>query len=122
MFKVFDYFYYRMLIRYGKQKWRSNPCSSASIFLCIIQTLIAYCIFMFFRPLFVSDAANLKGWILAISIVVVMLSLYLFNYHRYKNRNEEIKEKYKDCKANKWFKDWMLFLLMLLLYFLPFLV
>jgi len=77
---------------------------------------------MFFRPLFVSDAATLKGWILAISIVVVMLSLYLFNYHRYKNRNEEIKEKYKDCKANKWFKDWMLFLLMLLLYFLPFLV
>jgi hypothetical protein len=53
---------------------------------------------MFFRPLFVSNAATLKGWILAISIVVVMLSLYLFNYHRYKNRDEEIKEKYKDCK------------------------
>ena len=122
MFRIFDYIYYRLLKQYSKQKWRSNPCSSASIFLCIIQTLIAYCIFMFFRPLFVSDAATLKGWILAISIVVVMLSLYLFNYHRYKNRNEEIKEKYKDCKANKWFKDWMLFLLMLLLYFLPFLL
>ena len=51
-----------------------------------------------------------------------MVSLYLFNYHRYKNRDEEIKEKYKDSKANKWFKDWMFFLLMLLLFFLPFLV
>ena len=122
MFKVFDYFYYRMLIQYSKQKWRSNPCSSASIFLCIIQTLIVYCIFMFFRQLFVSNAATLKGWILAISIVVVMLSLYLFNYHRYKNRDEEIKEKYKDCKANKWFKLWMFPLIILLLYFLPFIV
>jgi hypothetical protein len=77
---------------------------------------------MFFRPLLVSDPAALKGKLLGISIAVVMVSIYLFNYHRYKNRDEEIKEKYKDCKANKWFKDWMFFLLMLLLYFLPFLV
>ena len=122
MFRIFDYIYYRLLKQYSKQKWRSNPCSSASIFLCIIQALLVYCIFMFLRPLFVSNAEDLKGIVLAISIAVVMLSLYLFNYHRYKNRDEEIKEKYKDCKANKWFRDWMLFLLMLLLYFLPFLV
>ena len=122
MFRVFDYFYYRMLIQYSKQKWNNNPCSSASLFLCLIQLLVAYCIFMFLRPLFVSNVENLKGRILAISIAVVMLSLYLFNYHRYKNRDEEIKGKYKDCKANRWFKDWMFFLLMLLLFFLPFLV
>ena len=122
MFRIFDYIYYRLLKQYSKQKWRSNPCSSASIFLCIIQTLIVYCIFMFFRPLLVSDPATLKGKLLAIIIAVVMVSLYLFNYHRYKNRDEEIKAKYKNCKANKWFKLWMLFPLMILLYFLPFLV
>ncbi len=122
MFRIFDYIYYRLLKQYSKQKWRSNPCSSASIFLCIIQTLIVYCIFMFFRPLLVSDPATLKGKLLAIIIAVVMVSLYLFNYHRYKNRDEEIKSKYKNCKANKWFKLWMLFPLMILLYFLPFLV
>ena len=122
MFKVFDYFYYRMLIQYTKQKWNNNPCSSASFFLCLIQLLIVYCIFMYLRPLLVSDPATLKGKLLAIIIAVVMVSLYLFNYHRYKNRDEEIKEKYKDSKANKWFKDWMFFLLMLLLFFLPFLV
>ena len=122
MFRIFDYFYYRMLIQYSKQKWNSNPCFSASVFLCAIQTLVLYCIFMFLRPFLVSDPATLKGKLLAIIIAVVMVSLYLFNYHRYKNRDEEIKEKYKDSKANKWFKDWMFFLLMLLLFFLPFLV
>ena len=122
MFRIFDYFYYRLLKQYSKQKWNSNPCSSASIFLCAFQTLVLYCIFMFFRPLLVSDPATLKGKLLAIIIAVVMVSLYLFNYHRYKNRDEEIKAKYKNCKANKWFKLWMLFPLMILLYFLPFLV
>ena len=111
-----------MLIQYSKQKWNSNPCSSASIFLCAFQTLVLYCIFMFFRPLLVSDPATLRGKLLGISIAVVMVSLYLFNYHRYKNRDKEIKAKYKNCKANRWFKLWMLFLLMLLLYFLPFLI
>ena len=122
MFRIFDYFYYRLLIQYSKQKWNNNPCFSASIFLCAFQTLVLYCIFMFFRPLLVSDPATLKGKLLGICIAVVMLSLFLFNYHRYKNRDKEIKAKYKNCKANKWFKLWMLFPLMFLLYFLPFLV
>ena len=122
MFKVFDYIYYRLFKQYSKQKWNSNPCSSASIFLCAFQTLVLYCIFMFFRPLLVSDPATLRGKLLGISIAVVMVSLYLFNYHRYKNRDKEIKAKYKNCKANRWFKLWMFPLLILLLYFLPFIV
>jgi heme/copper-type cytochrome/quinol oxidase subunit 2 len=77
---------------------------------------------MFLRPLLVSDPATLKGKLLAIIIAVVMVSLYLFNYHRYKNRDEEIKEKYKDSKANKWFKLWMFPIIILLLYFLPFII
>lgn len=122
MFRIFDYIYYRLFKQYSKQKWNSNPCSSASIFLCAFQTLVLYCIFMFFRPLLVSDPATLRGKLLGISIAVVMVSLYLFNYHRYKNRDKEIKAKYKNCKANRWFKLWMLFPLMLLLYFLPFII
>ena len=122
MFRIFDYIYYRLFKQYSKQKWNSNPCSSASIFLCAFQTLVLYCIFMFFRPLLVSDPATLRGKLLGISIAVVMVSLYLFNYHRYKKRDKEIKAKYKNCKANRWFKLWMLFPLMLLLYFLPFII
>ncbi len=64
----------------------------------------------------------LNGKIVVFSIAAVMTSFYLFNYHRYKNRDEEIKEKYKDSKANKWFKLWMFPLIILLLYFLPFIV
>ena len=98
MFRIFDYIYYRLFKQYSKQKWNSNPCSSASIFLCAFQTLVLYCIFMFFRPLLVSDPATLRGKLLGISIAVVMVSLYLFNYHRYKNRDKEIKAKYKKGK------------------------
>ena len=64
----------------------------------------------------------LNGKIVIIGIAIVMTSFYLFNYHRYKNRDEEIKKKYKDCKANRWFKVWMLFPLIFLLYFLPFII
>ncbi len=104
------------------QKWNDNPRSSASLYLCAIQVLVVYCIFMFIKPFIIPNEAVLDGKLVAICIAVVMTSIYLFNYHRYKNRDEEIKEKYKNCKANKWFKIWMFPLLILLLYFLPFIV
>ena len=122
MFKISDYLYYRLLIQYSKQNWDYNPCSSASLFLCAIQSLVVYCIFMFIRPLIIPKEMVLNGKIVAICIVAVMTSFYLFNYHRYKNRDEEIKEKYKDSKANKWFKLWMFPIIILLLYFLPFII
>lgn len=77
---------------------------------------------MFLRPLVVPNEAVLNGITVAISIAVVMVSIYLLNYHRYKNRDEEIKEKYKDNKANRWFKLWLLIPLIFLLYLLPFIV
>ena len=122
MFKISDYLYYRLLIQYSKQKWKNNPCFSASIFLCAIQSLVVYCIFMFIRPLIIPKEMVLNGKIVIICIAAVMISFYLFNYHRYKNRDKEIKAKYKNCKANKWFKLWMLFPLIFLLYLLPFIV
>lgn len=54
--------------------------------------------------------------------IAVMVSFYVFDYFRYKNRAKELEKKYKDSKANKWFKLWMLFVLMWLLFLLPFLV
>ena len=122
MFKISDYLYYRLLIQYSKQKWNNNPCFSASIFLCAIQSLVVYCIFMFIRPLIIPKEMVLNGKIVIICIAAVMISFYLFDYHRYKNRDEEIKEKYKDSKANKWFKLWMFPIIILLLYFLPFII
>lgn len=122
MFKISDYLYYRLLIQYSKQAWNSNPCSSACLFLCVIQSLIVYCVFMFLRPLVVPNGVVLNGITVAISIAVVMVSIYLLNYHRYKNRDEEIKEKYRDNKANRWFKLWLLIPLIFMLYLLPFIV
>lgn len=57
-----------------------------------------------------------------VAAIVVMVSLYVFDYSRYKNKATELERKYKDSKANKWFKLWMLFVLMWLLFLLPFLV
>ncbi len=122
MFKISDYLYYRLLIQYSKQKWNSNPCSSASLFLGIIHSYVVYCILMFIRPLIIPEGMVLNRTIVVICIAVVMTSFYLFNYRRYKDRDKEIKEKYKNCKANKWFKVWMLFPLIFLLYFLPFII
>lgn len=122
MFKISDYLYYRLLIQCYKQEWNDNPCSSAFLFLCAIQSLVVYCILMFIKPLIIPKEMVLNGKIVVFCIAAVMTSFYLFNYHRYKNRDEEIKEKYKDSKANKWFKLWMFPLIILLLYFLPFIV
>ena len=122
MFKISDYLYCRLLIQYSKQKWNDNPRSSASLFLCAIQSLVVYCIFMFVKPFIIPIGTVLNGKIVIIGIALVMTSFYLFNYHRYKNRDKEIKAKYKNCKANRWFKLWMLFPLIFLLYFLPFII
>ena len=122
MFRIFDYIYYRLFKQYSKQKWNSNPCASACLFLCTIQFLIVYCICMFFRPIFVPEGSDPNRTVTFVAAIVVMVSLYVFDYSRYKNKATELERKYKDSKANKWFKLWMLFVLMWLLFLLPFLV
>ena len=48
---------------------------------------------MFIKPLFIPKEMVLNGKIVVFCIAAVMTSFYLFNYHRYKNRDEEIKVK-----------------------------
>ena len=122
MFKISDYLYYRLLIQYSKQKWNNNACINACLFLCSIQFLIVYCICMFIRPLLVPEGSAPNKTITLAVAIGIMVFFYVFDYFRYKNKAKELEEKYKDCKANKWFKLWMLFVFMWLLFLLPFLV
>lgn len=96
---VFDYIYYRLLKQYSKQKWNNNPCASACLFLCTIQFLIVYCICMFFRPIFVPEGSDPNRTVTFVAAIVVMVSLYVFDYSRYKNKATELERKYSSCQA-----------------------
>ena len=77
---------------------------------------------MFLRPILVGKGQVLNRYLVLACTIITAAAIYLFDYHRYKNRDEEIIDKYKNSKANKWFKLWMLFILIWLLFLLPFLV
>ena len=51
--------------------------------------------------------------------VVILISLFLFNRYRYRHKLETIISKYKKCPGNKWFKIWMIAVIMMVLLLSP---
>lgn len=118
---ISDYLFYRFHEQYGKRGEGSNPCFSASLFLSAFYCLVLYNVLMFFRILFPNKIISNTTIGKFIVLMVLFLLQFLISRH-YKPKIEELKSKYKDHPANKWFKPWMMVLLYVLLFFFPVLV
>ena len=119
---IIDYLFYRIYEQqYGQVGECTRSCFSASLLLSLIFYIGFYDILMLFRIIFpIKVISNTP-----IGKIVALGMLFLFQYliyHHYKPKVEELQEKYKNHIANKWFKVWMLFPLIVLMVFFPFLV
>lgn len=118
---IIDYIFFKLHEQYSKQKWNNNPCSSASLFLSGMELLVAYCLVMFVR--IVIPQWQLQNRTIAVIIVFsAMFIVYRMNYRYYKPKIEVLQEKYKNHKANRWFKSWMVFVIMIFLFVFPILL
>ena len=118
---ITDYIFYKLHEQYSKQKWNDNPCSSAAWFLSIIQMMAIYCVAMFAQKV-IPQFSFQNRTVVVIAYFSIAFLLYRIDYHYFKPRIETIYEKYKDHRANRWFRVWMLFPLLFFMVFLPFLL
>lgn len=118
---ITDYVFYKLHEQYSKQKWNTNPCSSASLFLSGMELLVAYCVVMVARIVIPQWQPQNRS-IVVIIFFSAMFIVYRINYRYYKPRIELLQEKYTNYKANRWFKSWMVLVIMIFLFVFPILL
>lgn len=118
---ITDYIFYKLHEQYSKQKWNTNPCSSASLFLSGMELLVVYCVVMIIR-IVIPQWQPQNRTVAVIVFFSAMFIAYRINYQYYKPRVEVLREKYTNHKANRWFKNWMVFVIMIFLFVFPILL
>jgi hypothetical protein len=122
---MFDYIFYRLYTFYDKKEKGSTPISTAAMYLSFLQILIVFFLYMIFNITLNGKIAlkeiPINGTYLKIGIVVLALSLDVFNYIIYKRKHKTLVDKFRNHPLNKKFKVWMLYILGAGLFLLPFL-
>lgn len=122
---MFDYIFYRFYTLY-KKKEGFRYLSSASSAITFIQITLLFSVVLTFNILTSGLIPFDKLWgDTAIDYIIVgalVLLLDLFNYLKYKKKKTSILIRYKNHRANKWFRNWMLFLIPILIVTFPFIV
>jgi uncharacterized membrane protein len=118
---MFDYIYYRLYKVY-KEKEHDTIGYAAAIAFSLIQLLIAFSIFIMLDMIFPRVLSDWLSEIIGkIGTVVVAIpltvTLLLFNFFYYKKNRQKVIDKYRNHPANKWFRPWMLYPIMLIIIF-----
>lgn len=118
---ITDYIFYKLHEQYSKQKWNDNPCSSASLFLSGMELLVVFG-FVIIARMMIPQWQPQNKTIAVVIAFSLMFIVYRMNYRYYKPKIEDIQERYKNHHANKWFKSWMVFIILIFLFVFPILL
>ena len=122
---MFEYIFYRLNLAYKKHEPSTNHGFSASIALSAFQFFLVGGVMNVLNGCF--DVFNVPknsifGKIIALGFMALLI---LYNYKHYTPKIEKMDEKYANLPIKKWLKDWLFFLLFILIslsfLFIPFL-
>ena len=121
---MFDYVFYRLFLMYKKKEKVGHLFSATAAITCL-QIVLLFSIALTIN--FLTDGMIFSvrpkegyedlGYIIAGILPVIMA---LLNYLRFKKKLQSILLKYRNYKANKWFKNWMIFFIPILMFAFPF--
>lgn len=123
---MFEYIFYRLYLSYQKHEPNTNHGFHASLTISAFQFCMVLCVLLVLRGFF--DFYLLQKNIVLGKIITLgfMALLVFYNYKRYTSKIKEMEKRFAKRPANKWLKDWLFFLLLILIslsciFFLPFL-
>ena len=127
---MLDYLFYRAIKLYKKHD--DSPLYSSVMLTSVILMAASMMIFASFNSLFETNVVNFLFEKLGIGTVYSLTGLFVFAiptcclfvyivYYRYVKKKRYIKLywKYRNYKINRYFKGWMLFLIIPLCIFIP---
>ena len=123
---MFEYIFYRANLAYKKHEPNTNHGLSASMAISVLQFCMVSCVVLVFRGFFdfyLLQKNILLGKIITLGLIALLI---LYNYKHYTPKIKEMDEKFANHPSNKWLKDWLFFLLLILtslscIFFFPFL-
>ena len=122
---MFEYIFYRLNLAYKKHEPNTNHSFSASAALSVFQFFMLGGVMIVLSGgfgVYVLPKSNVLGKIIALGFMALLV---FFNYKHYTPKIEKMDEKFANLPVNKWFKDWLFFLLFILIslsfLFIPFL-
>lgn len=120
---MLDYFFTRFFHFYKKKGMNNYSVFSSSIFISILRLLLFYSIVMFLDVFSEGKISISKLHINHTGGSIVFLLFFIilinFDYTRYKMKHQQLIEKYKINRCNKWFKVWMIAALIIFLFCSP---
>ena len=122
---MFEYIFYRLNLAYKKHEPNTNHGFSASAALSVFQFFMLGGVMIVLNGCFdiISVSKdNILGKIIALGLMALLV---FYNYKHYTPKIKEMEERFANHPANKWLKDWLFFLLFILIslsfLFIPFL-
>ena len=112
---MFEYLFYRLYHAYKKHEPNTNHGFSASAALSAFQFFMLGGVMIVLSGGFginVLPKSNVLGKIIALGFMALLV---FFNYKHYTPKIEKMDEKFANLPVNKWFKDWLFFLLFILI-------
>ena len=112
---MFEYIFYRLYHAYRKHEPNTNHGFSASAALSVFQFFMLGGVMIVLSgclDIYVLPKSNVLGIIIALGFMALLV---FFNYKHYTPKIEKMDEKFANLPVNKWFKDWLFFLLFILI-------
>ena len=122
---MFEYIFYRLYLAYKKHEPNTNHGFHASFTISVLHFSMVACVMIVLNGCFdiISVSKdNILGKIIALGLMALLV---FYNYKHYTPKIKEMDERFANHPANKWLKDWLFFLLFILIslsfLFIPFL-
>ena len=112
---MFEYIFYRLYHAYKKHEPNTNHGFSAAIALSAFQFFLVGGIMIVLSGgfgVYVLPKSNVLGKIIALGFMALLV---FFNYKHYTPKIEKMDERFANLPVNKWLKDWLFFLLFILI-------
>ena len=112
---MFEYIFYRLYHAYKKHEPNTNHGFSAALALSAFQFFLVGGIMIVLSGgfgVYVLPKSNVLGKIIALGFMALLV---FFNYKHYTPKIKKMDEKFANLPVNKWLKDWLFFLLLILI-------
>ena len=112
---MFEYIFYRLNLAYKKHEPNTNHSFSASAALSVFQFFMLGGVMIVLSGgfgVYVLPKSNVLGKIIALGFMALLV---FFNYKHYTPKIEKMDERFANLPVNKWLKDWLFFLLFILI-------
>ena len=120
---MFDFFFYTFYIFYERREKGGDSVATSSFYVSVIQFLMFYSLItlidVFSEGVVSMRNLDVNRSILLIAFLSVGAIFCFINLKRFRKKKDEIIAKCKIKTANKWFRVWMMAVMMEILFFSP---